>query len=144
MKRLIANVLAGLGIAVVATFSIRQLLRGVIDALDRVDEIAQRQAARHAYGPLVAIPEPRDGEAISGYDMQAGADVTGTDDEISRHRFAPGKRPWDDDVLESQFADPLMHVIDNPFAEDGAMPIMQPLGSPIVFEDRGGGRETEV
>lgn len=142
LSNLLATILALIGGAIALGFVTRLVLRAVIEAVDHVDEIAQRQAARHAYGPLVAVPrEPRDGEAI---DMQYDADVTSQDDELSRHRYAPGKRPWDDDVL-SQYADPLAFTIDDPFAETGeAQPLMQPLGSPIVYEDRGGGMTTEV
>lgn len=141
MKKLIENLLLSAGIGMVVAFALRLLLRGVIEAVDHVDEIAQRQAARHAYGPLVSVPrEPRDGEAI---DMTAEQDATSQSDDIAKHRYAPGKRPWDDDVL-GQFADPLNYTIDDPFIDDGALPVMQPFSSPIVFEDRGGGRDTEV
>ena len=141
LSNLLANMLAVIGAGIVVGLITRLLLRSIVDAVDRIDGIAQRQAARHAYGPLTVIPEPRDGDAI---DLQHDADVTGQDDELSRHRYAPGKRPWDDDIL-AQYADPLSYTIDDPFAEDGEpRPLMQPLGSPILYEDRGGGIGTEV
>lgn len=140
MKRLASNLLIAISVGLAGAFFIRIVLRAVLEAMDRVDDIAQRQAARHAYGPLVSLPRSEgEGEALIA--MAHGQNVTGTDDEIANHQYAPGMRPWDDQFLDQLNADPLSHTIDDPYAEDGVIPQLPTFGTVVP---RGGHLETET